>query len=709
MTSLSPPASVVEVDASAVGRAYLIALGGAVAGVSLVTVGLLAGQVLGVLLLLLGLLLVPLLLLQPSASAVALTVSETANLTGVAGTHGVPAVHLALIGLGMASVALAVARGTLRLRWSPVFFGGLVLIGAQAVAAVAGQDPAASLTLVLETGRGLVLLVLVTTVLAGDRQGPRLLAAAFVLTLAALSLLTVVQEFALHNSSNFWGFANVPLATELGSATARHAGPQQDVNFWGRVLVLAVPLSLSLAVLTDRLRRCAWLAAGLALLAGIYLTQSRGALLAVLAAVVAWALLAGRSARRVLLAAPLLLAVALVVPGVGSRLQTLSTLEASSVTARDPSLEGRLAAQRVALRIVREYPLLGVGPGNFEEVEPAYLRQLGLSTSVLAPHNEYLEAAAEGGVIGASSLLLFLGMGVFVALRARALSRGRHGRSPPDPIRGLAVGVVAALVGWLVASAFLHLATFRSLVLILALGAALDIRARSSPVPAFLERDRVDQELPQEGVAGSAFKSGWGRPVLVLACAAVVLVPLFLLARSSFVSTTSWRASASAQLVLNGDLPRRPGAYELSTLSRDSLVRTFATLAAEADTYDLASAPDLEGGRHGRARIDVAISPPSTVVALTATSADEGVAIRAAAGARDATINRVNALTTLYRLSPVASSSPAHRLEVVDFPRLSALVLLGCAVLALAALVVRRNRAWHHGSTVDLASSGRKS
>lgn len=690
MTGFSTPSPAPPVEVAADRRAYLIALGGAVAGVSVVTVGLLAGQALGVLLLLLALLLVPLLLLQPMASAVALTVAETANLSGVAGTHGVPAVHLVLIGLGTASVALAVARGTLRLRWSPVFFAGLVLLSAQAVAAVAGQDPAASLALVLEIGRGLILLVLVTTVLADDRQRPRLLAAVFVLTLSALSLLTVVQEFGLHNSSNFWGLANVPLTTELGSATARHAGPQQDVNFWGRVLVLAVPLSLSLAVLTDRLRRCAWLAAGLALLAGIYLTQSRGALLAVLAAVVAWALLSGKRARRLLLAAPLLIAVALVVPGVGSRLQTLSTLETSSVTVRDPSLEGRLAAQRVALRIVREHPLLGVGPANFEEVEPEYLRQLGLSTIVLAPHNEYLEAAAEGGIIGASSLLLFLGMGVFVALRARALSRAGHGRSPPDPIRALAVGVIAALVGWLVASAFLHLATFRSLVLILALGAALDLRAHSAQATAVPEWDRAKPEFALDRVAGSASPSGRGRSVLALACAAAALVPLFLLARSSFVSTTSWRASASAQLVLNKALPNRPSAYELDTLSRDSLLRTFAALAAEERTYGLDSAPAMEGVRHGRARIDVAISPPSTVIALTATSADEGMAARAAVGARDATISRVNALTKLYRLTPVASSSPAHRLGGVNLLRLGALVFLGWDVLGLATLVVQR-------------------
>ena len=98
---------------------------------------------------------------------------------------------------------------------------------------------------------------------------------------------------------------------------------------------------------------------------------------------------------------------------------------------------------------------------------------------VVAAHNLYLEQAADGGIVLLLAWGVFVGSVLFVALRALAI-----GRRAPDPVSAwLADGVIAGLVGWLVASAFLHLSDFRALLTLAALAAALDVHCRRLSVP----------------------------------------------------------------------------------------------------------------------------------------------------------------------------------------------------------------------------------
>jgi O-antigen ligase len=154
------------------------------------------------------------------------------------------------------------------------------------------------------------------------------------------------------------------------------------------------------------------------------LTGSRGGLLAAFVVTCSWALLLGGRYRRALWLAPVVIALALVIPGVGSRLATLSPLTGDGgVVPTEASLEGRIAAQRVAVEMTVDHPALGVGPGNFIAIEPEYLRSLGLDAIGLAPHNLYLEASAEGGLLGLAALVLLLGTAIVLAYRARVVAR----------------------------------------------------------------------------------------------------------------------------------------------------------------------------------------------------------------------------------------------------------------------------------------------
>ena len=71
--------------------------------------------------------------------------------------------------------------------------------------------------------------------------------------------------------------------------------------------------------------------------------------------------------------------------------------------------EARLVVWTVALDIFMEHPM-GVGLGNLEEMMRQRLVELGLNQQAALnynPHNQYLQIAAESGIIG---LLLFLGI-----------------------------------------------------------------------------------------------------------------------------------------------------------------------------------------------------------------------------------------------------------------------------------------------------------
>lgn len=485
-----PPAAVRPAGAASQSDSALPTLAVMAAGVGAGLLGLAASVSAGVPLaapvLMAGLVALPVLLARPQLAVLALAVEDVTNLGGVGAQYGVTGIHTGLLAIAVAAVALAWARGALRVPRVPLVlvFAVLYLV-AQLAAALAAGAPAESVVAVTETAKDIVLVGLVAVVVtATDAAVP--LARVLVVTVTGLALLSVVQEFVFGNSTQFGGLSNVPLAADLGLFTARHSGPLLDPNFWGRVLVLVVPLALSLAAAAaSRGVRVGWLAATAVLAAGVYLTGSRGSLLALVAAVATWLLLAGPRYRRVLVLSPLLL-VLLAVPGVGTRLATLTDVGASSLSRPDPSLEGRRVAQAAGLLMVTEHPLMGVGPGRFVQEMPEYQRRYGLPESrPLAAHNLYLEQAAEGGVVVLLAWLGLFGSAVLVALRARALLHhwaGSGERASPQAAL-LADGVLAALAGWAVASLFLHLATFRTLLFVFAIAAGLEARARAAMSP----------------------------------------------------------------------------------------------------------------------------------------------------------------------------------------------------------------------------------
>lgn len=416
------------------------------------------------------------------------------NASSVIGPVGPISLYTAGVGLLVVTALIGLVRGTVRFRWTPVYLLPLVWLVTRAISIPTAVDPNAAWSTTVSEVKELVAFVLAILLLTSLRSLRPVVVTA-VAVVAVLCGLSLVQEFVLHDTSTFAGFSNVPLGADIGSDTSRHSGPEIDVNFWSRTILLWFPAALALLAerTSGRLARGLWILAAVVLFGGQYLTQSRGGLLSMAVGALAWLRVSGIRARRQLAIVAVGVALVLVTPGAVSRLDTLTLASTSGFGVVDQSLTDRAAVQKVGLAMALDHPILGVGAGNFILVEPQYRRQTASTLSQpLAPHDIYLEMGAEGGIVGLLGWLVLLGGAVAIALRIRL--RWAHAADPPDApgdgalIRTLSSGLFAGLVGWAVASIFLHLSDLPILMLFLAVLGALDVHQRGEPVAEPIER-----------------------------------------------------------------------------------------------------------------------------------------------------------------------------------------------------------------------------
>jgi O-antigen ligase len=93
---------------------------------------------------------------------------------------------------------------------------------------------------------------------------------------------------------------------------------------------------------------------------------------------------------------------------------------------------------RDTLRMWKDYPLFGAGLGSFHVVFPRYPQQ-DLGELYTHAHNDYLEFAAETGVVGISLLGLLVFTSFLAALRAQMIRRDRL-------MRGISFGAMMAII-----------------------------------------------------------------------------------------------------------------------------------------------------------------------------------------------------------------------------------------------------------------------
>jgi O-antigen ligase/capsular polysaccharide biosynthesis protein len=575
-------------------------------------------------------------------AAIVVAVQMSGIGAAVGGPIGLSTIVLALAAAtvvrGTRKLSLPAVRDLLR---SPIWIPVAAFTAVMALSVTQAVDTGSAVGTFVDRSRDLVALVLVTLLLSGVRE-LRVVVGAGVLTIAALAGLSAIQEFALGNAVDFGGLSNVPITADVGAATARHSGPLTDVNFWGRLLVLSFPFALAMATKN----RVLWGLTTTSLVVGVYLTGSRGALLALGVSAVAWMILT-RPRPRTLVVLALVGGSLLAVPGVFTRLATLAALGGSDTAVVDPSLRNRAAVQVVGLAMARDHPVLGVGIGNFLAAEPEYQRRTGeaISEGVIAPHNLYLELLAEMGLLGLIAWLLLLGTAAFLAVRVVIVAR-RIPRVPGNAaaIR-MGVAVLASLTGWSAASAVLHLSDFPALLTVVALAAVLDVRTRRAVAAA---GPLATHPTPQIAT-GSRQSVG----AVIVTIAAVLMAAG---AVAELLIPARWTATVAVQVVpTTASSPSQAYAYDVR--ARDRLLPTYgAVLRSRGLLADAVNRTGLPPSTGRDVQVSSRTRYPSAVIDVRLHGANAALLAQLAPELVDTATDWLAQADSLYRLDSASSA-----------------------------------------------------
>jgi O-antigen ligase len=306
---------------------------------------------------------------------------------------------------------------------------------------------------------------------------------AIVFVASGLALLSLFQIATGRYDQEFFGFASVQTGTIYSDVSgARISGPIGDPNFYGQILLIALPLAVAGAIVTPSwIRRVFFAVAALLITAITLLTYSRGAMLAL--AVMTVILLVSLRVRVMHIAAAGVAALMVLVvlpPDVTARFVTVEELlpggKQESVI-RDASLEKRALVLNTAWQMFLDHPYLGVGAANFSTRYDRYSAIAGSAAPQYDepgveqfPHTLYMQIAAETGIIGFALFIAAMTV-AFVSLYQSRSALEAEGRTE---LAVIAAAIAVALSGYLLTSVFLHGAYQRYLWIVLGFTAAVE-------------------------------------------------------------------------------------------------------------------------------------------------------------------------------------------------------------------------------------------
>ncbi len=396
---------------------------------------------------------------RPRLLLIVMVAMDVTNLNGVTEELVGISPFRPLLVLALISMLMLARQGRLVLRGSPIVVTLMLLLGCVWVNAAMSTIPATSAAAAVTFTINVVYFLIVYVLLCSLKSWAEVLAVATV-GLAVLAAVGVAHEMVLGGAGDLFGLSRMTDVEEGAVTIARHSGTVEDVNFWGRLLLLYLPFAFSFAVISGRrgsyTRLGGWVVAAGSLTAGVYLTQSRGAFLALPIAGLVWVVLAGWQVRKALLWMPIFLLVLLTASGAWDRLAGLIQFVTGGLqTSGDLSLTNRLRLMQNAARMFWDSPWTGQGMGTY----PERVAQFDRAANTAAPlevagaaHNFFLEQAADGGVMLLTAWLLVaaaVAVACWRSLRLLAVAE--------VTTRYVVVGAASGLVAWLAASLFVHL------------------------------------------------------------------------------------------------------------------------------------------------------------------------------------------------------------------------------------------------------------
>jgi hypothetical protein len=379
----------------------------------------------------------------------------------------------------------------------------LAFLGTVLLSSLVARDPGIAFAWVgTYAVEGLLLYVLLVNAIR-NRAALRAAVWALIGVSVVLTGLGVYQEIAQDYTNDFGGLAQRKLSrwdeSKVGesglirerqkvSAADRIGGPVNDPNHFGQLLVVILPMAF-LLTRSEKTRTGRWIAAActVVLLGGVMLTYSRGTFLVMLGLILLAVPLGYLRWRQLLLGAvAVIAATAIVAPGYFARMDTIRGLsrvqsDAAEWQSGDHAVRGRLTEMLAAAHVVLDYPIIGVGPGQYTPFYSLHYMSLpGVAFKEIdverRAHTLYAELAAETGLLGLGLFLILVGT---VLLRVWRL-RQRTMSTRPD-VAHLATGIGLAIVAYLGTGVFLSLAFQRYFWLLVALaGAACQVLDRPS-------------------------------------------------------------------------------------------------------------------------------------------------------------------------------------------------------------------------------------
>lgn len=291
---------------------------------------------------------------------------------------------------------------------------------------------------------------------------------------------TVLSVHGIEQSMTGIGWTGVGMSQET---RIQYVGIFNDPNDLGMLFIMCLPMAIYLGSRGGLLglRRLLWWGMAAVLVYGIFLTDSRGTMLALVAilGVYVWQ-------KRGLVMAGLLAAGAMGgLIAMPSRMQELDASEASAA--------GRIDSWYEGIQMFIGNPLFGVGAGGYTDVNP------------LTAHNSFVLVLAEMGIIGFTLWLAIVGYSFKMTLSM--LKRGDDimddvpAEIPDETVvsewrddRALTLTLLLSLSGFFVAAFFLSRSYVVILYLLVALVVANYVRLRETyaSLPVFsLDKDLV--------------------------------------------------------------------------------------------------------------------------------------------------------------------------------------------------------------------------
>lgn len=366
----------------------------------------------------------------------------------------------------------------------PVFTYVLgVFVGWSAISLLWAEDSSLVQTPLMRYALNLVLFLIVYTAVRTPKQ--------FVWTLGAYVLGATAAAA--------YGLARPPADTAYYDVQ-RVAGTLGDPNELAAVLVPAIILGIALAIVLKRAPLLRLLLIGSALIcaAGVFLTLSRGGLVALGVALVTAVVVAGRWRAQALV---LTLFVSL---GVLFWFSFVATDDQVDRVTHIQGGTGRADLWNIGTRMIEDKPVTGVGLGNFQTASIHYLLEPGsierdefIVDQPKVAHNTYLHVVAEQGIVGGVLFVAILGFVLLCVLRAAR----EFARMDEKGMELLARALFVALVGILTADFFISEQYGKQLWLLLGLGPALLGVAKGMRAGALA--------APTEGASPSERDTAW--------------------------------------------------------------------------------------------------------------------------------------------------------------------------------------------------------